>query len=327
MFQNVHVVLATIGVLLLTGCLADSELRRELQRQGKEQGWGLLSVRNNRSDEFDFARFVRIGDAPHFTSYDLHGFSMSADGLMGAGDYDGLTSGPQTGPEAEAVPRRLDGMAAIDSRGRELWHKAGIVSYGPSAVSPSHNGIIFQSKTSLNLLTMPQGTVDVLRGTPGTEKAPAFGVGGMAYSTHVGAISWSPDQRYIVYDEKGKVIIYDLQAHSGRELAAGSEPSWPPDGRWIAFLSPDREGMLTDATGARMKKILAGKKLACRMPWSPDSHYVLCTELDSANIIFRLMELTDRVVVYRISDGAHLDVISSAPKGVGCAFQWMVRQH
>jgi hypothetical protein len=51
----------------------------------------------------------------------------------------------------------------------------------------------------------------------------------------------------------------------------------------------------------------------------------LYTEPDSANMFYRFTELMDRLVIYRIRDGAEFVVISGVPKGVGWRYQWVVK--
>jgi Tol biopolymer transport system component len=56
-----------------------------------------------------------------------------------------------------------------------------------------------------------------------------------------GQAAWSPDGRRLAFvrNRGGRfsLMVLDLRTHHGRRIAAGNEPSWSSDGKWIAFVS------------------------------------------------------------------------------------------
>jgi TolB protein len=73
---------------------------------------------------------------------------------------------------------------------------------------------------------------------------------------------WAPDGKRIVYSFDNDLFVMDATARNASLLTRGAgEPSWSPDGRWIAFDcgSGERGRMCAirpDGTGRR--RILAG---------------------------------------------------------------------
>jgi hypothetical protein len=84
------------------------------------------------------------------------------------------------------------------------------------------------------------------------------------------SISWAPDSRHFVVGllaTTPTIAVYD--AHSSlpqRTIAQGNDPTWSPDGRWIAY---ERQGTLrvVSPDGADDRALAAGGRPA----WAPDS--------------------------------------------------------
>ena len=110
-------------------------------------------------------------------------------------------------------------------------------------------------------------------------------------------IAWSPDDNEIVYGKDGKIFIYNLQKHSSRELARGSNPLWSPDGLWISYRGQQGEAMLIAPSAQRQQQILPGRKIQHALHWSPDGRYLLLTFL-SESVPWASL------AVCRLSDGA-----------------------
>jgi len=52
--------------------------------------------------------------------------------------------------------------------------------------------------------------------------------------------SWSPDGKRLVFDDGRRIAIIDADGRNVRYLTnrrwGYTDPTWPPDGRWIAFV-------------------------------------------------------------------------------------------
>jgi Tol biopolymer transport system component len=47
---------------------------------------------------------------------------------------------------------------------------------------------------------------------------------------------WSPEGKEIVYATDGHVTIQKLGESKATTVAVGTDPTWSPDGNWIAYL-------------------------------------------------------------------------------------------
>jgi len=121
------------------------------------------------------------------------------------------------------------------------------------------------------------------------------------------SLSWSPSEDQIVFSSSGRVFSYDTDHHSTLEIALGTNPAWSPDGKWIVFRSPKGLPVLLTASSFRQTTFGRGRKIQAHMQWSPDSKYVLVSEEAPAGKTAACYG-DERLVVYRISDGAASEV-------------------
>lgn len=65
------------------------------------------------------------------------------------------------------------------------------------------------------------------------------GIGGSVITPQ----AWAPDSRRFVYmNDDGNVVIHDLESGAETSLGRGREPTWSPDGHFIAFQLPGEKG-------------------------------------------------------------------------------------
>jgi Tol biopolymer transport system component len=114
------------------------------------------------------------------------------------------------------------------------------------------------------------------------------------YST----IGWSPDGRSIAYARDGHVYIYDLDKDQSRVLIEGTNPTWSPDGMWIAYKSLRNEPTIIRPDGNGMRALVT-KEIVYGVHWSPEGDYVAFQER-------RLV--SGQMVVFRLRDGARTDL-------------------
>jgi Periplasmic component of the Tol biopolymer transport system len=97
-------------------------------------------------------------------------------------------------------------------------------------------------------------------------------------SREVTSISFSPDGTQFVYDYKNRIFVYDVGSGSSRQITSGTNPTWSPNGKWIAFRSLSGEAVAVNATTFQTETIFGRRKIKTSVHWSPDSRYVAMAE-------------------------------------------------
>ena len=80
----------------------------------------------------------------------------------------------------------------------------------------------------------------------------------------VGSISWEPNGNSFVFDRAGKVVIYDLASHRASAIADGSDPTWFPDGRHIAFRTGEGKAVAIDPATLEVRDMLGVERFCLR---------------------------------------------------------------
>jgi WD40 repeat protein len=86
---------------------------------------------------------------------------------------------------------------------------------------------------------------------------------------------WSPDGKRLVYQMDDAVRLYELDSDRSDVIAKGTDPTWSPDGNWIAFR--DREtyyAMHADGSGRKELFHNHWGGAVSALYWSPDSRIV-----------------------------------------------------
>ncbi|MFZ0413313.1 MAG: DUF420 domain-containing protein [Candidatus Acidiferrales bacterium] len=141
---------------------------------------------------------------------------------------------------------------------------------------------------------------------------------------HVTTQCWSPDDKEIVYDAADSVRTYDTTRRIWRVIAKGTEPTWSPDGKWIAFLD-DGTYWVIQPSGEVRKILFRKRNAASGLYWSPDSRIVAYTRrvglLDLLDGVLPLLDADAyRLWVRRLEDNSEESV--GGNWGVG-GFQWI----
>lgn len=84
---------------------------------------------------------------------------------------------------------------------------------------------------------------------------------------------WSQDDRQLVYETGTDVMVFNFENDRSDALAKGTDPTWSPDGMWIAFRVRDTYyAMHPDGSGR--KKLFHQGGAVSALYWTPDSRIV-----------------------------------------------------
>jgi Tol biopolymer transport system component len=110
--------------------------------------------------------------------------------------------------------------------------------------------------------------------------------------------------------------LLDTKTDHARQLASGEDPTWSPDGKWIAYRSADNQATLLELRSAHAKSLLAGHEIApLPLRWSPDSQYLAYVERMPAKAV------QWHLAVLRLEDGA-TTVVTPFNTIVGYVADW-----
>jgi len=118
-------------------------------------------------------------------------------------------------------------------------------------------------------------------------------------------IGWSPGGHEIVISFAEEVRIVNLSTGKFRWLGRGLDPTWSPDGRWIAFRTAEGRARLAQVDSGKVSSIMGDRKILFGLQWSPDSKYLLFSE----NHVSPPCAST-RLDVYRLLDGETDPILS-----------------
>src|SRR6202047_3850602 len=86
---------------------------------------------------------------------------------------------------------------------------------------------------------------------------------------------WSRDDQKLVYETDADVMVFNVEDDRSETVAKGKDPTWSPDGEWIAFRDRDTYYAI-HPDGSGRKKLFHNYwgRAVSALYWSPDSRIV-----------------------------------------------------
>ena len=238
-------------MLALVACInAQETVRQQLVREQKQEGLTLAS--------FYFGKFETVRFASR--SFELSDLRVNSAGRLsdGAVSRDGELIA--FGLSFDRPYRKH--LAVARSNGSDLRYYPEIES--PSSLCWSYD----KSKLLLNAAVRHQPHGELLIFWMDSKATEEVEAGGYATSQ-----CWSPDDTQVVYGVGDSIRIYDLRKKKWREIAKGQDPTWSPDGNWIAFYQNDAYYAIRPS-GADRRELFKRKDARTGLWWSPDNSIV-----------------------------------------------------
>lgn len=123
-------------------------------------------------------------------------------------------------------------------------------------------------------------------------------------------LGWSREGDRIVFGSEGQVKTCDISTMSCETLGDGFEPTWSPNGRWIAYRRADDRAELYDVAARTRSPLGPSPKIVSLVHWAPDSGHVMVEEKLGHPKCSECSEET-RFVVYGLTDGSRKEVFDS----------------
>lgn len=129
---------------------------------------------------------------------------------------------------------------------------------------------------------------------------------------------WSPDDKELVFEANGNVQVYEIATDYSRILAAGTEPTWSPDGTWISYRDEQHNDYyVIHPSGEEEQKLFHKGRSISGLYWSPDARFVAYVQQDFISLDVEFYHL----MVRRLEDKSETRVAD----GVACCigYQWV----
>ncbi len=219
------------------------------------------------------------------TAYYFDAARFSADGQAIVGHL---------GRDLLVLNQSLQTLWRIRPRQPNTWNlalspsKTQVAFIGPSGQDQVTLGLITSSGEERTLVSFRRDSEDESRG-----------------------LSWSPEGDRIVYGGEGHVKIIDVITMASETLGGGFEPTWSPNGKWIAYRRTDSRAELYDVAKRQRAPLAGGPRITSRVHWAPDSEYVMVVEdYEGKPMKNPWCPTKTRFVVYALVDGSRREIFN-----------------
>jgi Tol biopolymer transport system component len=276
----------------------DESVLSELVRLEKETGLAIAFYENElgvisfkKRASYDMGKLVPMGSS---------GGTVSPDGAEVAVDSSNWGAGYRNHILS------LDVVGADGSRLREYREVRGGVACW------SHD----KSKLAMIVRLRPEAKLQILDLT--TTNMQTFGPQTAEQYLHLTSQCWAPNGKELVFEANGNVQVYEIETDHSRILAAGTEPTWSPDGTWIAYRDEQHSDYyVIHPSGDGRKRLFHKGRAVSPLYWSPDERFVAYVHQD----FFALDVEFYHLMVRRLEDNSETWVAD----GVACCigYQWV----
>ena len=124
-------------------------------------------------------------------------------------------------------------------------------------------------------------------------------------------LSWSPEGDRLVYASEGRVTIVNVVTEALDALGDGFEPTWSPNGKWIAYRRSDGRAELCDVVTRQRSPLARGQRITSKVHWAPDSEHLMVVQRWSGKPTKGAWcPVRTRFVVYGLADGSRREIFN-----------------
>jgi hypothetical protein len=139
-----------------------------------------------------------------------------------------------------------------------------------------------------------------------------------------GGCDWAPEGDGLVYEDRGRIFIFELANASSKFLVQGHDPSGSPNGDRIAYRSLDGLAAVVTIQGAAVSWPIGRHRPLSTIRWSPDARYVSFSE-EVPGPHIPLVSAYYQLLVLRVSDGESITMRKFGAGAVdAAAFHWIL---
>jgi Tol biopolymer transport system component len=275
-------VLATLEVFSLVSCSGPrvkEPVRAQLSRLQKETGLTIAKFDNYAVGTIRFSDRSYLPEPMLPLKGPITPASISPSGKQIALD---TSSGPGFHGHSLAVVKR---------NGSDRREFPRISAIEGMCWSPEETKIATANRATLAILSLDSGSIDDVDDR-----------------SRVMSQCWSPDGKQMVYwvDDADDIRLYNVDENRTRSIAKGTQPTWSPDGKWIAFLDLDKDAYFTvSPSGGTPNPLFEAEGARSGLWWSPDSSVVAYLTREPLLSGLPWIDVdTARLRVRRLSDGS-----------------------